>query len=43
MLWGIFLATQQLKSLYSNCTWQFFLIFAVQVIFLAAVTAYCVW
>lgn len=43
MLWVIFLVTQQLKSRYPNCTWQYFLIFAVQVIFLLAVTAYSVW
>ena len=43
VLWGIFLATQQLKSRYPNCSWQYFLIFAVQILFLAGVTAYSVW
>ena len=42
VLWGIFLLTQQLKSRYHNCTWQYFTIFGVQVLFLLAVTAYSV-
>ncbi|CAL5221862.1 g4123 [Coccomyxa viridis] len=43
VLWVIFLATQQLKSRYGNCTWQYFVIFIVQVLFLLGVTTYCVW
>ena len=43
VLWAIFLLTQQLKSRYSNCTWQYFVIFAAQVVFLLAVTAFSVW
>ena len=39
----ILLATQQLKSRYGNCTWQYFVIFIVQVLFLLGVTTYCVW
>ena len=42
LLWGIFLLTQQLKAGYPNCTWQYFTIFGVQVLFLLAVTAYSV-
>ena len=42
VLWGLFLITQQLKSRYHNCTWQYFTIFGVQVLFLLAVTAYSV-
>ena len=42
VLWGVFLLTQQLKSGYPNCTWQYFTIFGVQVLFLLAVTAYSV-
>ena len=43
MLWVIFLVTQQLKSRYGNCTWQYLVIFLAQVIFLLAVTAFAVW
>ena len=43
LLWGIFLLTQQLKSAYPNCTWQYFTIFAAQVLFLLGVTAFSVW
>lgn len=43
VLWVIFLITQQLKSRYNNCTWQYFVIFIVQITFLLAVTAYSVW
>ena len=43
VLWAIFLLTQQLKSRYPNCTWQYFVIFAAQVIFLLAVTAFSAW
>ena len=43
VLWAIFLLTQQLKSRSSNCTWQYFVIFAAQVVFLLAVTAFSVW
>ena len=43
LLWGIFLATQELKSRFPNCSWQYFAIFAAQVLFLAGVTAYSVW
>ena len=43
VLWVIFLVTQQLKSRYSNCTWQYLAIFLAQVIFLLAVTAFAVW
>ena len=43
VLWVIFLATQQLKSRYNNCTWQYFVIFLAQVVFLLGVTVYSVW
>ncbi|BDA43733.1 Sulfite exporter TauE/SafE family protein 3 [Coccomyxa sp. Obi] len=43
VLWAIFLVTQQLKSKYPNCTWQYFTIFAAQVIFLLGVTCLCIW
>lgn len=43
LLWVIFLATQELKSRYDNCTWQYLVIFLAQVIFLLAVTAFAVW
>ena len=43
MLWGMFLVTQQLKSRYDNCTWQYLVIFLAQVVFLLAVTAFAVW
>lgn len=43
VLWGIFLVTQLLKARHPNCTWQYFAIFAAQVAFLLAVTAYSVW
>ncbi|EIE19332.1 hypothetical protein COCSUDRAFT_44684 [Coccomyxa subellipsoidea C-169] len=42
-LWAVFLAFQQLKARYPNCTWQYFTIFAAQVIFLLSVTAFCIW
>lgn len=43
VLWAIFLLTQQLKSKYPNCTWQYFTIFGAQVIFLLGVTCLCIW
>jgi hypothetical protein len=42
-LWAVFLVFQQLKARYPNCTWQYFAIFAAQVIFLVSVTAFCIW
>lgn len=43
VLWAIFLVTQQLKSKYPNCTWEYFTIFGAQVIFLLGVTYLCIW
>jgi hypothetical protein len=41
-LWAVFLLTQQLKSKYPNCSWQFFAVFAAQVIFLGGVTIWSI-